>query len=485
MLELFLTTLVILLFLLGFVYLFGTFKIIQIFLYVCQFIFAIALLDITLYKNHILMDDLVTYVHNITFNAINKLDLVYNNTYLEMKYEPNLSYSTINYSNYSNECLENYFIYNSTCPITDIIIENEKKDEYENYTEIKINDTKYLYYTTEKKDGNLYKFLKDKMSVDDLNFEPFFNFNTIKKIKKVDEDRANNSFSNFTNFIYYGDLIIFAVISLYIFFIFIEPYENRIFDYDKIFNFIYELIILVFYVIRYAKFSKFKNFLFENKDIYKDQAFYEFYDKEKKYYFPNKVFNLDSFPLSISINILLIRIIYLIFPQKWHYFFKEENNESLPNKKFVSYIYHISISKIIVAFFLFFLPNFEGGLFGYYDNLMYNWNTNPIKSIELSDTKDYEIGRIKTKKRDYPFYKWRGKYFKIEKIKNLNYLNIYKNENGKICGKDSYGNDLYFPNDIECPINDIIIDNNNKNYEGYKEIQLDNCKSLYLMPIFL
>ena len=93
--------------------------------------------------------------------------------------------------------------------------------------------------------------------------------------------------------------------------------------------------------------------------------------------------------------------------------------------------------------------------------------------------KDYEFGRIKTKKRDYPFYKWRGKYFKIEKIKNLNYLNIYKNENGKICGKDSYGNDLYFPNDIECPINDIIIDNNNKNYEGYKEIQLDNGKSLY------
>ena len=66
--------------------------------------------------------------------------------------------------------------------------------------------------------------------------------------------------------------------------------------------------------------------------------------------------------------------------------------------------------------------------------------------------KDYEFGRIKTKKRDYPFYNWRGKYFKIEKINNLNYLNIYTNENGKICGKDNYGNDLYFPNDVECPI---------------------------------
>jgi len=40
--------------------------------------------------------------------------------------------------------------------------------------------------------------------------------------------------------------------------------------------------------------------------------------------------------------------------------------------------------------------------------------------------KDYEFGRIKTKKRDYPFYNWRGKYFKIEKINNLNYLNRYE-----------------------------------------------------------
>ena len=124
MLELFLTTLVILLSLLGFFYLFGTFKIIQTFLYVCQLIFAIVLVNIALYKKNILMYDLVTYVHNITFNAINKLELVDNNTYLQMKYEPNLSYSTINYSNYSNECLDNYFISNSTCPITDIKLGN-------------------------------------------------------------------------------------------------------------------------------------------------------------------------------------------------------------------------------------------------------------------------------------------------------------------------------------------------------------------------
>ena len=62
---------------------------------------------------------------------------------------------------------------------------------------------------------------------------------------------------------------------------------------------------------------------------------------------------------------------------------------------------------------------YEGYKFGYYDNLIYNWNTNPIKSIELSPAKDYEFGRIKAKKKIYKFYKWRDNYFKIEKLKNL------------------------------------------------------------------
>jgi len=391
MLELFLTTIVILLFLLGFIYLFGTFKIINVFLYVYQFIFAIVLVAKTLYKKHILMDDLITHVHNKTFNAIIDLVLVENNLKLQMNFESNLNFSTIKDSVYFNECIENYFISSSECPITDIIIENEKKDNHDNYTEIKINDNKYLYYTKEKKkDGKLYKFHKDKMSVDDLNFESNFNYITSNRIKRIDEDRAKNSFSNFKNFIFYGDLIILIVIIHYIFYIIIEPYDNKKFDFNKIFNIIYELAILVFYIIRYAKFLKFKKFLLDNEDLYKDKTLSDIYDKEKKYYFPNKVFNLDSFPVSISINILLVRIIYLIFPQKWHYFFKEEIDLCFEDEKFVSYVsyvYFVTKSKIIYGIFLLLLSNSEGDLFGYHDNLKYNWNTNPIKSIELSDTK--------------------------------------------------------------------------------------------------
>ena len=352
----------------------------------------------------------------------------------------------------------------------------KKKNEYTNYYEIKINDNKYLYYTKNKKDGQLYESTKRQMKVDNLNFLSEFDFKNANKIKKVDEERLNISFINFKNFIYYGDLIILIVIIMYIFYIFLEPFDNKKFNYNKIFNVIYELGILVFYIIRYEKFLKFKNFLLDNEDTYKDKSIY---DNKKYYYFPNKFFNLDSFPISISINIILIRIIYLFFPQKCHYYLNKEKYSSCFEGVLGEYTYIFIKSKIICVIILFILPFFEGSYFEFYDNLIYNWNTNPIKSIEISPKKDYEFAKIKTKKKSYSFYQWRYNYFKIEKLKKFDYINIYKNENGKICGKDGYGNDLYFPNDVECPINDIIIDNNNKNYEDYKEIKLDYGKSLY------
>ena len=129
MFELILTSLVILLFLLGFIYLLGTFKIINILLYLGQLIFAIIFVAITPYKNHILMNDLVTHVHEKEFNAITWIELKGNNNdkYLNLFFEKNTNYSSIYDLEYSNECLENYFISDTECPITNIIIENEKK----------------------------------------------------------------------------------------------------------------------------------------------------------------------------------------------------------------------------------------------------------------------------------------------------------------------------------------------------------------------
>ena len=111
MLELFLTILVNFVFLIGFIYLFATFKVINLFLYLCQRAFAISLFCLKLYIKHVLLiNDLIAHAHNKTFNAIKDLEPKYENgvfKYLTVKFEKNISYSSINDSDYSNECLYN------------------------------------------------------------------------------------------------------------------------------------------------------------------------------------------------------------------------------------------------------------------------------------------------------------------------------------------------------------------------------------------
>jgi len=61
-----------------------------------------------------------------------------------VNFEKNISYSSLNDSDYSNECLYNYFISDTKCPITDIIIEKGKNNKYKNYIEIKIIEIKKM-----------------------------------------------------------------------------------------------------------------------------------------------------------------------------------------------------------------------------------------------------------------------------------------------------------------------------------------------------
>ena len=98
MLELFLTSLVIFVLLTGFICFFTNFKVINFFLYIFQLILAITLLSIKLYKKHVLLiGDLITHVHNKTFNSITDLEPKYRNgvfNHLNLKFEKDLSYSS-------------------------------------------------------------------------------------------------------------------------------------------------------------------------------------------------------------------------------------------------------------------------------------------------------------------------------------------------------------------------------------------------------
>lgn len=71
----------------------------------------------------------------------------------------------------------------------------------------------------------------------------------------------------------------------------------------RISNILLQLIILIIYIVRFNKFIEVKHFLFDNEDIYKNSSYY-----------PHKVFNIDSFPLALSIDIFIINTLYIAFP---------------------------------------------------------------------------------------------------------------------------------------------------------------------------
>ena len=213
---------------------------------------------------------------------------------------------------------------------------------------------------------------------------------------------------------------------------------------------------------RFFKFIDVKKFFFDNEDIY---------NKENKDYFPNNVFNIDSFLLAVSINIFVLNSLYFCFPNKASFcdtpdcfkidFYKND---------FIKIILSIIIPLYITYFTISILDILnDEKIVDVYNNMIYNWNMNPIKSINVSSHYDGEESD----------FLWKNDSFKIEKLNNFDYTNIFQNKNGKICGKDNYGNNLYFPTDVDCPINEIYFSDKNEDLIGFEKIELNNGKYLY------
>ena len=107
-----------------------------------------------------------------------------------------------------------------------------------------------------------------------------------------------------------------------------------------------------------------------------------------------------------------------------------------------------------------------------YEIINYNWEQNSISSISISASSDSNT----------KVFNWKNVNIKY-KMNEFNYYDIHTNNNddAKICGKDSQDNDLYFPKDVECPVNDIFISKfDSDEYENYTKIKLsDEAGYLY------
>ena len=109
-----------------------------------------------------------------------------------------------------------------------------------------------------------------------------------------------------------------------------------------------------------------------------------------------------------------------------------------------------------------------------YNYLTKNWLNSPIKEIDILDNSDnlnineYDNQQILMYYNSDSLQKdlniFQGKYFSIKLYSQYKYCNFvgffHKKSDCNICGKDTQGNDLYFPKDIPCPLNLIFFSKN-------------------------
>ena len=469
MLELLYTTLVLFGFLLPGSFIFKEFKPMKIFLYFFLFILSIILLSNNFYKKHSLYKEAhFEYIHVTDFNPIKSLkkDYYEDGTFKDFSFDTlgSSEFSLIRTEKYAIKCLEDYYINkNESCPITDIKLGNKNDKIYKDY--IQINENEYIFYTNENQLGKLYK----SFNYSDFKENKEDSF-SIDEIKRKENNKLANPIYDFKSYIKFCDVFCFLLILLSLWCTIFETLED--YDIFKIYSFLLRIILIILQFIRFDKFIEMKKFFLVNKDIY---------DTKYEHYFPNEIFNIDGFPLAILINIFIFNFLYFLIPDKISWcerpkFFECDFSDFSVNE------YKIKGEFIYFFGFLFFLPLYivyfalaifdilnDNKIKHAYNKLIYNWNMSPVSSIHLTDEYDYSNYRLG----------WKKNYFKFEKIKDFNYINIFSNKNGKICGKDNYGNNLYFPENKECPINNIFVSEKNENLNGYTKLELFNGEFLY------
>ena len=462
-------------------FIFVSFQNFRIFLFLFQFIICLILICFHPYKHHSLWHETeykYEHLQKTPYLPIVDLYLDLNN---ELKYNVTKdNIFSINKTDiYSKECIENYFIRNNeTCPITDIIVEYNINNtnalvEYEN---IKINNY-YIFYRRDFMFGKLYQSIGySYYSSNKIYYESTFDYRNVQKIKKKEACKLINPFLAFKNFIGYSDFISLELFIFSFIYYLLESRKDMNWNYFRIIDYIMQLFISVLNIIRYNLFIKIKKFLKNNK---------EFYKSNQENYFPRSI-NADSFPIAIAIAMIVYFLLFVLIKKKPSCQSKPYGDEkyncfSNESKKRIR-IYWLLLPFIPMYFFIFIKDIISDyHINQIYKSIIYNWELKPITSIEINSKQDYELGHVYLKKKyndntNYYFYNWRNKYLAVKNLDNYNYINLYSNNNGKICGIDSFGNKLFFPENIECPINDIYIDNqsSNNNSLNYTHIYLGN-----------
>ena len=451
------------------------------------------------YKKHYLWDEPdFNSIHELPYPPINNINVIYdsdaNITDIKVNYS-NKAYSLIETKDYSKKCINNFYIPQSEiCPITDIIVEYSNYNTYSDYERIEINNG-YIYYKRDYQQGKFYDSIKIDLAYNNkyilidnkyktIKFSYSFDYQNIETIKRLEENKLLKPFKNFKNYKNITDFICLLILIFSISYYWMGSKKDNNWNYFKIIDNSLQLILFILYLIRFILFGKVKKFFKENKDLYTN-VHLEF---DRMIYFINyfpKNISINSFPLALSIVIIFFFILSFVIKNKCSAFSDSSNEDKYYffNNDEKYRIFILSFPFIIIYFICFILDIInDTKIKKIYKNTIDNWDTSPIISIDINTENDYELGHILSKEKEFYFYSWKFNYFTITKSSEYNYMNIYSydDNNGKICGTDSLGNSLYFPQNMECPINDVFIENNdNIDYPEYKKLSLGYNNYLY------
>ena len=227
-------------------------------------------------------------------------------------------------------------------------------------------------------------------------------------------------------------------------------------------GFLTSLIAFILEIIVLIRFKKIKNNIFDNSN----------YDAKSDFIEYPLFYKLD---IGVFVYITIILIINLVFSIIFFYQRKSMFTHKVQNdiKEFLTgrdYLVLIIFALFILLLLIIIFPTllFFFGLYeeGYVETLKENWEKVPITEIEINGILK-EKGEILGTFNNFPgeksidIYKWRNVTFSFtRKIGNYYYTKILNNKElagSKICGKDNAGNDIYFRESEDCPINYVSI----------------------------
>ena len=482
-------------------FIFPTFQYMKIYLYSFQVLIWILLISLNQYKNHYLWDEPdFNSIHELPYPPINDINIIYdsNNNVNDIKVAySNKVYSLIQTEEYPKKCTNNYFIPQSeTCPITDIIVETSNSNTHTGYERIEISNG-FIYYKRDSLQAKFYASVRidwaynyNKNIMFDNNYKTIkfsssFDYQNIETIRRLEENKKLKPFKQFKNYKNITDFIcLFLTIFSIIYYFMGSKKDDKCNCFKVVDNFL-QFTLFILYLVRFILFGKVKTFFKENEDLYNDK--YLQFDRAIYFvnYFPKKM-SINSFPLALSIVIIFFLFLSFVVRDKKCSAFDVSSNDDECNcfdineEKWRVFIFFFPFLIIFIFCFILDIIN-DAKIKKIYKIIIENWDSSPIGSIEINSEKDYELGHIFSKEKKFSFYSWKNNFFRIGKYTGYNYMNIYSGDGDKkVCGKDSFGNSLYFPQNLECPINDIFFENNdNIDYPEYTKLDLGYNNYLY------